>query len=81
MKYSANHYGEEYLLHEKNDLQEVVSNKLHGKDVAIIKAQRIPREEDELNVQSSSFIHPGRRIGFSSRDLHQNITMRSSTPP
>ena len=50
IKYSADHYEEEYPLHEKYDLQEAVSDNLHGKDVAVIKAQRIPREEDELNV-------------------------------
>ena len=36
-------------LHEKYDLQEAVSNKLHGRDVAVIKAQKILREDD-LNV-------------------------------
>ena len=43
------HYDEEYPNHEKYDLQDALSNKFHGHDVAIIKAQRIP-EEDEMNI-------------------------------
>ena len=48
------HYEEEYPVHEKYDLQEVLSNKLHGNDVAIIKAQRIP-EEDEMNIDLPAY--------------------------
>ena len=46
-----NAYEEPFPIHEKYDLQDALSNKLHGKDVAIIKAQRLPREEDEMNIE------------------------------
>ena len=35
-------YEEPFPIHKKYDLQDALSNKLHGKDVAIIKAQRLP---------------------------------------
>ena len=51
------HYDEEYPIHEKYDLRDALSNKLHGNDVAIIKAQRIP-EEDEMNIDLPAyFLH------------------------
>ena len=46
-----------YPIHEKYDLQDALSNKFHGHDVAIIKAQRIP-EEDEKNMDLPAyFLH------------------------
>ena len=56
IQYCSYHYKEEYPIHEKY-LQDALSNKLHGKDVAIIKAQRIP-EEDEMNIDLPAyFLH------------------------
>ena len=49
--YCSFHYEKEYPIHEKYDLQDALSNKFHGHDVAIIKAQRIP-EEGEMNIDS-----------------------------
>ena len=37
IQYCSYHYEEEYPIHEKYDLQDALSNKLHGHDVAIIK--------------------------------------------
>ena len=51
-------YEEPFPIHEKYDLQEALSNKLHGRDVAIIKAQRLPREEEEMNIDLPAyFLH------------------------
>ena len=51
-------YEEPFPIHEKYDLQDALSNKLHGKDVAIMKAQRLPREEEEMNIDLSAyFLH------------------------
>ena len=44
-----------YPIHEKYDLQDAPSNKFHGHDVAIIKAQNIP-EEDEMNIDLPAYI-------------------------
>ena len=49
IQYCYFHYEEEYMIHEKYDLQDALNSKLHGNDVAIIKAQRIP-QEDEMNI-------------------------------
>ena len=58
IQYCSYHYKEEYPLHEKYDLQDALSNKLHENDVAIIKAQRLLREEDEMNIDLSAyFLH------------------------
>ena len=55
--YYSYHYEEEYPIHEKYDLQDALSNKFHGHDVTIIKAQRIP-EEDEMNIDLPAyFLH------------------------
>ena len=54
--YCSFHYGEEYPIHEKYDLQDALSNKFYGHDAAIIKAQRIP--EDEMNIDLPAyFLH------------------------
>ena len=51
-------YEEPFPIHEKYDLQDALSNQLHGKDVAIIKTQRLPREEDEMNIDLPAyFLH------------------------
>ena len=51
-------YEEPFPIHEKYDLQDALSNKLHGKEVAIIKAQRLPREEDEMIMDLPAyFLH------------------------
>ena len=51
-------YEEPFPIHEKYDLQDALSNKFHGKDVAFVKAQRIPREEDEMNIDLPAyFLH------------------------
>ena len=51
-------YEEPFPIHEKYDLQDALSNKLHGKDAAIIKAQRLSREEDEMNIDLPAyFLH------------------------
>ena len=51
-------YEEPFLIQEKYAVQDALSNKLHGKDVAIIKAQRLPREEDEMNIDLPAyFLH------------------------
>ena len=54
IQYCSYHYDEEYSIHEKYDLQDALSNMFHGNDVAIIKLQRIP-EEDEMNTDLSAF--------------------------
>ena len=55
--YCSFHYEEEYPIYEEYDLQDTLSNKFHGQDVAIIKAQRIP-EEDEMNIDLPAyFLH------------------------
>ena len=55
--YCSYHNEEEYPIHKKYDLQDALSNKFHGHDVAIIKAQRIP-EEDEMNIDLPAyFLH------------------------
>ena len=57
IQYCSYHYDEEYPIYEKYDLQDALSNKLHGNDVAIIKAQRIP-EEHEMNIDLPAyFLH------------------------
>ena len=57
IQYCSYHYKEDYPIHEKYDLQDALSNKLHGNDVAIIKAQRIP-EEDKMNIDLPAyFLH------------------------
>ena len=45
-------YEEPFPIHEKYNLQDALSNKLHGKDVAIIKAQRLLREDEEYRPAS-----------------------------
>ena len=51
-------YEEPFPIHEKYDLQDALSNNLHGRDVAIIKAQRLPREEEEMNIDLPAyFLH------------------------
>ena len=51
-------YEEPFPIHEKYDLQDALSNKLHGKNVAIIKAQRLLREEEEMNIDLPAyFLH------------------------
>ena len=55
IQYCSYHYDEEHPIHEKYDLQDALSNKFHGHDVAIIKAQRIP-EEDEMNIDLPAYI-------------------------
>ena len=45
IQYYSYHYDEEYPIHKKYDLQVALSNKFHGHDIAIIKAQRIPEED------------------------------------
>ena len=57
IQYCSYPYNKEYPIHEKYDLQDALSNKFHGHDVAIIKAQRIP-EEDEMNIDLPDyFLH------------------------
>ena len=77
--YFSYHYDEEYPIHEKYDHQDALSNKFHGHNVAIIKAQRIP-EEDEMNIDLPAYFLHGRRTGYSSRDQRQSTTMKNSTP-
>ena len=55
--YCSYHYDEEYPIHKKYELLDALSNKFHGHDVAIIKAQRIP-EEGEMNIDLPAyFLH------------------------
>ena len=79
IKYCSYHYDEEYPILKKYDLQDALSNKLHGNDVAIIQAQRI-REEDEMTCQPAFYIDPGRRTDYSSRGQRQSTTMKNFTP-
>ena len=58
IQYCSYHYEEEYPIHEKYDLQDALSNRLHGHDVAIIKAQRIPEEDEKMNIDLPAyFLH------------------------
>ena len=58
IQYCSYHYEEEYSIHEKYDLQDGLSNRLHGHDVAIIKAQRIPEEDEKMNIDLPAyFLH------------------------
>ena len=60
--YCSYHYEEEYPIHEKYDLQDALSNKFHGHDVAIIKAQRIPEENETMNIDLPAyFLHRTRK--------------------
>ena len=60
--YCSYHYEEEYPIHEKYDLQDALSNKFHGHDVAIIMAHRI-LEEDET-YQLTFYTELGRKTGY-----------------
>ena len=56
--YCSYHYEEEHPIHEKYDLQDALSNKFHGHDVAIIKAQRIPEKDEKMNIDLPAyFLH------------------------
>ena len=81
IQYCSYHYDEEYPIHEKYDLQDALSNKLHGNDVAIIKAQRIP-EEDEMNIYLPAyFLHrTWKRDWLLIKGPTSKYHMKNSTP-
>ena len=50
--------GQEYPLHEKYDLDEVVTDQLQDKTrYIIIRAYRLPRQEEKFNVDLPAYFH------------------------
>ena len=77
MQYFHAKIEEEYPLHEKDDLQDVHATTYK----VIIKATRLPREDEGLNVDLSIFfVYQKENTGYRSRGQPTSSTMTRGTP-